>query len=271
MGGETHADAHIAEGVFENQIPADDPGDQLAEGGVGIGVSRAGDGNHRGQFGVTEAGEDADDGDQYERKRESRTRAGPSRQGSVVDEVMDQRGIADAGHVELLPSHGRADDGEDARADDGADAESGERPRPQSLLERILGLFRVADQLIDRLACAKLSEQGRSPRPAIGRDLSMHDSVFFEGYPAVQDVLAECASAEVRISLCRLPHLNSCWTRSGRGRPRGKNIAGARAEPSSIEHFRELCRPGFCRFPTHSAEKCGMDGARKSTVNPKML
>ena len=37
------------------------------------------------------------------------------------------------------------------------------------------------------------------------------------------------------------------------------------------EHFREMCRPEVCRFPTHSAEKRGMDGARKSTVNPKML
>jgi hypothetical protein len=26
-----------------------------------------------------------------------------------------------------------------------------------------------------------------------------------------------------------------------------------------LEHFRELCRPGFCRYPTHSAEKRGMD------------
>ena len=39
----------------------------------------------------------------------------------------------------------------------------------------------------------------------------------------------------------------------------------------SLEHFRKLCRPEFCRFPTHSAEERGMDGARESAVNPKML
>jgi len=32
-----------------------------------------------------------------------------------------------------------------------------------------------------------------------------------------------------------------------------------------------LCRPEFCRYPTHSAEKRGMNGARKSTLDPKML
>jgi hypothetical protein len=32
-----------------------------------------------------------------------------------------------------------------------------------------------------------------------------------------------------------------------------------------------LRRPEICRFPTHSAAKRGMDGARKSTVKAKML
>ena len=44
----------------------------------------------------------------------------------------------------------------------------------------------------------------------------------------------------------------------------------AQAQSTFLERFRELCRPGFCRYPTHSAERRGMDGARKSTVNPKM-
>ena len=61
--GEADADAHVAEGVFEDQVPADDPGHELAESGVGIGVRRAGDGDHGGDFGVAEAGEGANDGD----------------------------------------------------------------------------------------------------------------------------------------------------------------------------------------------------------------
>ncbi len=36
--------------VFEHQVPADDPGDELADGGIGVGVGAAGDGNHRGEL-----------------------------------------------------------------------------------------------------------------------------------------------------------------------------------------------------------------------------
>ncbi len=123
--GESDADAHVGEGVFENQIPADDPGHQFAERGVGVGIGRAGDGNHRGEFGVAEAGEDADDSDEDEGQCECRTGAGASGHGGVREQVVDQRGVADFGSVELLSRHGGADDGEDAGADDGANAESG--------------------------------------------------------------------------------------------------------------------------------------------------
>ena len=74
--GEADADGHVADGVFEDEVPADDPGDQLAHGGVGVGVGAAGDGDHRGQLGVAEAGEGADDGDQDERERERGAGAG---------------------------------------------------------------------------------------------------------------------------------------------------------------------------------------------------
>ena len=81
VGGEADADAHVGEGVFEDQVPADDPGDQFAEGGVGVGVGRAGDGDHGGDFGVAEAGEGADDGDQHQRKRQGRARRRDGRRG----------------------------------------------------------------------------------------------------------------------------------------------------------------------------------------------
>ena len=82
-----------------------------------------------------------------------------------VMQVVDERGVADFRGVEFLPGHGGADDGEDARADDGADAESGKRPGAQRFLERVLGLFRIPDQLIDGFAGKQLAEQGSSPRP----------------------------------------------------------------------------------------------------------
>ncbi len=55
--GEADADAHVGEGVFEDEVPADDPGDEFAERGVGVGVGGAGDGDHAGELGVAEAGE----------------------------------------------------------------------------------------------------------------------------------------------------------------------------------------------------------------------
>ena len=40
---------------------------------------------------------------------------------------------------------------------------------------------------------------------------------------------------------------------------------------SGWEHFRKWCRPEFYWYPTHSAEKRGMDGARKSTSKAEIL
>ena len=165
MGGKADADAHVAEGVFEDQVPADDPGNEFAEGGVGVRVSRTGDGYHGGQFGVTQPGEHADDGHQYERERQRGPRAGAAGHGRVVQEVVCQWRRTDGRHSELLAGHGRADDRKDARADDCADAESGERPGAERLFQRVLGLLRFADQLIDGLAGKQLAWQRSSPRP----------------------------------------------------------------------------------------------------------
>ena len=51
------------------------------------------------------------------------------------------------------------DDGEDAGADDGADAQRRERPRAKRLLQPPLRLFRLGDQLVDRLLAKQLAIQ----------------------------------------------------------------------------------------------------------------
>ena len=73
----------LAEGVLEDEVPADDPGDQLAERRVGVGVGRPGDGDHAGELGVAEAGEGADDSHQHQRHRQRRTSAGTAGDRSV--------------------------------------------------------------------------------------------------------------------------------------------------------------------------------------------
>ena len=50
-----------------------------------------------------------------------------------------------------------------------------------------------------------------------------------------------------------------------------RGVFVASFKEGTLEHFQELCRPEFCTYPTHSAEKRGMDGAQKPAVNPKML
>ncbi len=157
--GEADADAHVGAGVFEDQIPADDPGDELAERGVGVGVGGAGDGNHGGQLGVAEAGERADEGHQDHGERDGGAGAGTAGERGVRDDVVDERRVGDGGGGKLLAGDGRADDGEDARADDGADAERGERPRAEGLLQRVLGFFRVAGSAC-RSICGRSSWLG---------------------------------------------------------------------------------------------------------------
>ena len=161
--GEADAHRHVADGVFEDQVPADDPGDEFAHGRVGIGVGAAGDGDHRRQLGIAERGEAADDGDQDERQRERRAGAGPAERGGVMNDVVEQRRVEDGRGIELLPGNGGADDGEDAGADDRADAQRGERPGAERLLEAMLGLLRFGDQLVDGLAAEELVRQISAP------------------------------------------------------------------------------------------------------------
>ena len=66
-----------AERVFEDQVPADDPGDELAHRRIGIGVGAARDRDGGGHLGVAEPGEGA--GDAGEDEREARSPARRSR------------------------------------------------------------------------------------------------------------------------------------------------------------------------------------------------
>ena len=76
MRGEAHAYRHVADRIFQNQVPADDPCDQLTHGRVGVGIGAARDRDHGRQFGVTQRGEAAHDGHQHQRNCERRSCAG---------------------------------------------------------------------------------------------------------------------------------------------------------------------------------------------------
>jgi hypothetical protein len=59
----------------------------------------------------------------------------------------------------LFAGNGRANDGENARADDRTDPERRQRPRTEGFFEPVRGLFRIADELVDRLAGKQLAGQ----------------------------------------------------------------------------------------------------------------
>ena len=54
-------------GVFQQEVPTDDPGEDFADGGVGVAVGAAADRDHGGQFGVAQRHEPAGDPSQHER------------------------------------------------------------------------------------------------------------------------------------------------------------------------------------------------------------
>ena len=62
IAGPANRDRGRAERVLEDKIPADDPGDELAQGGIGVRIGAAGDWNHGSHFGVAQAGKGAGNG-----------------------------------------------------------------------------------------------------------------------------------------------------------------------------------------------------------------
>src|ERR1039458_2387064 len=57
-----------ADGVFDDEIPTNDPGEDFAQSGVTVGVCRTGNRNQGGEFGVTQASKDAARARQNERQ-----------------------------------------------------------------------------------------------------------------------------------------------------------------------------------------------------------
>ncbi len=102
-------DCRCAERIFEDQIPADDPGDEFAHRRISISIGAAGDGNGRGHLGIAEAGEGADEPGQNVGKADRRPR---------------------------IFGRGMSGENENTGADDAADTERDEAERPQGPFQR---------------------------------------------------------------------------------------------------------------------------------------
>ncbi len=122
MGRPAHRDCRGSDRVFEDQAPADDPGQQFAEDGVGIGIGAAGCRHHRRHLGVAKRRAAAQDA--AEKKRQQHARPGQS----------------------------GADPGQriDSRPDDGADAHRHQMRPAQRRLQPLVGIL-FGDR-VDRFA-----------------------------------------------------------------------------------------------------------------------
>ena len=136
----------------------------FAERRVGVGVGAAGDGNHRGQFGVAQSGETASDRDQKKRNRNrwpggrasvherSRRAAGAHEVHDYVEGLRMQQGW----DLEIFARGGGAGKDENSRTDDRSDAQRGQRPGAESFLQPLAWGLGFGDQLVDRLAAEEL-------------------------------------------------------------------------------------------------------------------
>ena len=120
---------HVAHGVLDDQVPPDDPGDELPEGRVRVRVGAAGDGHERGELGIAEGAEAASEGGDQDRD--------------------DQRWSG----ADVVGAAGRcrADDREDSGADDRADTERDQLDGTEGALEMGGGIFRLGEKRVEGL------------------------------------------------------------------------------------------------------------------------
>src|SRR3954471_9344947 len=155
----SHAYGHVTDRIFQDQIPPDDPGHQLAHGRVGVGVGAARDRDQGRELGVAECRQATGERHQYERKRYGGSRAGAAECSRTMDEVLQHRGLPNRFCGKELPFDRCPDHREDARADHRADAERSQRDRAERLFQARLRILRIRDQLVYGLLREQLVRQ----------------------------------------------------------------------------------------------------------------
>ena len=145
-----HGDGHVAHGVFQNQVPTDDPRHNLAECRVGICIGRARDRNHRREFGVTKRRECTSDA----RHDERHSNGGACTRTSKHDACTREPGLNKIDdwrfktRRKCLAGRSGSRQRENSRANDGADAEAGQRERPERAFHLSLRRLCFGDQMI---------------------------------------------------------------------------------------------------------------------------
>ena len=133
-------DRDVAHRVLEDQVPADDPGHQLAQRRVGVGVGGAGLRDHRRQLGVAQCRQRTGRAQQQEREDQGRARPVPDDHAVGAD----------------LAGGSRADGAEDPGADDRANGQHHQVAGAEHPLERVGGVGLVHQQRGNRFPAEEL-------------------------------------------------------------------------------------------------------------------
>ncbi len=112
--GKTNAYGHVADRIFKNEIPADDPGDEFSHRCVSVRVRAPGNGNHGGELRVAHRRESTHNRHQNKGKSDGWSGARAPKGRGVVNQVFKKRSVQDGRGLKLLPGNGRADDGKNA-------------------------------------------------------------------------------------------------------------------------------------------------------------
>ena len=130
---------HVAHGVLQDEIPADDPRRQLSERGVRIGVGRARYRHHGSELGIAQRGESA--GHRHEHERHDERGSGAEVRGAAGGRRPHRR--------------------EDAGANHRADAHRRELHRAKGPAQPLLWSFGLLHQPIERLDAQRVHDWPR--------------------------------------------------------------------------------------------------------------
>src|SRR6266581_4616883 len=165
--GPAHRDGHVADGIFQNEVPTNNPRDNFAKCRVGIRVGRSGHRNHRRELGVTKRSERASDASYDERSRNGGTctraskhdaRAGQPRLNEIDDRRLESR-------RERLTRRCGSSQRKNSRADDGTDADGRQRDGSKRAFHLPLRRGRFGDQKVRAFGSKKL--RGHVARDAV--------------------------------------------------------------------------------------------------------
>ena len=157
---------HVPDGIFENQIPPNDPGDNLSEGGVGISIGRTRNRDHGSEFAVTQRREAAGDSSDNEREsdRRPRRRSAEDEVGMAnkcFDEIKNWRFHDRFPHARGLAGGSGAGECENAGANDRADAETGKIKCGERAFQFALGRRGLPHQQLRTFGSKKCTHQLR--------------------------------------------------------------------------------------------------------------